>query len=87
MKKLFINIYIWPLILLAIFGCLYIYYQPKCVPCIDEPCPPCISKEQNVLQILLWIPIVFIILIFFFRLIVDKNFLRRDNTQKPKKSI
>ncbi len=35
--------------IILIFG--YYYYQPFCEPCLpDTYCPPCISREQNILK-------------------------------------
>jgi hypothetical protein len=37
-------------IVTAVSGCLYWYFQPLCEPCLTgTPCPPCVSAEQYVL--------------------------------------
>ena len=59
--------------ILVIFGiiefflvCLYLCYQPECTPCaIIAPCSPCTSKQQKIIHILFFLPIILLFISVF----------------------
>jgi hypothetical protein len=53
--------------------CLYFHYQPKCIPCAIEPCPPCISHEQKVIRVMFFFPVAFAILLIVYKKLNHKK--------------
>lgn len=47
---------------IALYG-LYLHYQPQCAPCpLGVSCPPCVSKEQNIIVVFMEvIPILVVV--------------------------
>jgi hypothetical protein len=54
---------------------LYFHYQPKCFPCPEKPCPPCISKEQKIIKNVIVIPII------LFSVFLICSFVNKQNTR------
>ncbi len=53
-------------IVTAVSGCLYWYFQPLCEPCLPgSQCPPCVSDEQYGL---VWVTIVFYIVLLYLKM-------------------
>ena len=45
LKNCFFKLTVIDIVLFLLFR----YYQPLCEPCLDNDCPPCLSKEQYII--------------------------------------
>jgi hypothetical protein len=55
-------------IVTAVSGCLYWYFQPLCEPCLPgSPCPHCVSDEQyDIVCVMVFIDIALLIRVLYF---------------------
>ena len=79
LKSCFFKLIVIDLVLFLLFR----HYQPLCEPCLDNDCPPCVSKEQ---YIIIYIGIVLNILGFIiciYKTVKNKQKNNKRGTQTP----